>query len=200
MYNNVGLLEALQDILNRMNIQSSGKPLFKHIDVWNNQLAYVKDDNSGYSFATPAIFVEMKQIKSVQLGMGIVMSDYEVVLHIIDTQLNNSPNMDRNLKVFILRNLIKQRFELYQPAQMGKLMFQKDEQDFKHNNLYHFITTFKGALLDNWGNTFPQSSGTVSVVLSLGYTASVASYGLGYDFIQGATFSQAPPFQIYPSF
>jgi hypothetical protein len=200
MYNNVGLLEALQDILTQLdNLQLAGKVLFKHRDVWNNQLAHVKEDNSGYSFATPAIFVEMKQLKSYQLGMGINMSDYDVIFHIVDSQLNNAPNMDRNLKVFGLRNLVKQKFQLYEPVQMGKLMFQKDEQDFTHNNLYHFITTFKGALLDNWGNSFP-TAGTASVVLSIGYTASVSPFGVGFDYIQGPTFSANPALQVYPNF
>ena len=185
----VGLLDAIEDILTQLdNLQLVGKPLFKRIDIWNNQLEYEKNDNSGYTVPSPAIFLEMRQLSSKQLGEGINMMDYEVVFHIIDTQLNNGSKLDRNTKVFGLRNLVKQKFQLYQPKQMGKLFFIKDGQDFKHNNLYHFVLTFKGAVLDSWGNNKPVQ-GTASTVLTMGYTGSQAFFGVGFDSISGPTFS-----------
>lgn len=195
-YENVGLLEAMTDILDKMNIMLAGKPLFAHINIWDNQLKNSKD-GSGYSFAMPAIFLEMKQGKNTQLGKGISMMDYEIIFHIIDKQLNNKPNLERNLKVFNLRNLVKQKFQLYQPSQMGRISLIKDQQDYDHDNIYHFVCTYKGALLDNWGNTFTQQ-GTASIVTTLGFTGSLPYTGVGFDQICGPTFSGNPPLIVYP--
>ncbi len=193
MVNNVGLLESITDLLDKMNITLAGKPLFNHIDIWNNQLKN-SIDGSGYSFQSPALFLEMKQGKATRLGKGITMTDYDVIFHLIDKQLNNKPNLDRNLKVFNLRNLIKQKFTLFQPVQMGKLIFVSDTQDYDHQNLYHFIIGFKGAQLDNWGNTFTVQ-GTASVTTSLQYE--LTTTGVGSDQICSDAFEGHPPLIVY---
>ena len=177
MWNENGLSDALLDIVEIIKtivpLDSNGKPTFKRIDIWNQQLKYEKDNNSGYTFPTPAVFVEMKPTNSMLIGMGVNLIDYDIILHIVDTLYNSGSHLDRNIKVFALRNAAKVRFQLYQPKMMGRLFFIKDQQDFTHNNVYHYVITFRGALLDTWGNSFP-TLGTASAVLSVGYTQSIS--------------------------
>ncbi len=176
MWNNLGLLDAVQDILSILqtinpNEPLTGKPTFKKIDIWNDQLRFMKD-GTGYTFPTPAIFLEMKPSESKILGMGINLIDYDVIFHIVDAQLNNTNLLDRNIKVFTLRNQAKDKFQLFQPTQMGQLFFIKDEQDFSHDMEYHYKITFRGALLDTWGNDFP-TVGSASTPLTISYTHSL---------------------------
>ncbi len=188
MYNDAGLLDAMMDIIGQCEgLQLVGKPLFKRVDIFNNQIKYEKD-GSGYTFPSPSIFLEMKETGVKQLGIGISLIDYEIIFHIIDTKYNDARHLDRNIRVFGLRNLVKQKFQLYMPKQMGKMIFIKDEQDFTHDNVYQFKLTFKGALLDTWGNNQP-IQGTASIDITLGYTASVVPYGVGFDSVSGPTFS-----------
>lgn len=177
-----GLIEAMIDIVT--NIKSIPYPdipntlLFKKVDIWDDQLNR-EVDASGYTFPTPACFLEMKQISSKEMGMGYNLIDYEVIFHIIDNQLNRPGVLDQNLKVFILRDLVKHKFQLFQPKQMGTLMFIKDEQDYTHTNTYHYKETFKGALIDSYGNSFP-IVGSASEVLTVSYNF---HKGVGVDII-----------------
>ncbi len=180
MWNKKGIVDAINDILAKcVTPIGNYPPLFKKIDVWNNQLRYEKD-GIGYSFPTPAIYLEMKQINSKQLGMGVNIVSYDVIFHIIHTQLNNGNLLDRNTQVLNLKDFVKKKFEYYQPAQMGRLGFIRGQQDFEHDNVYHFVMTFKGTLVDTWGNYFP-SQGTASLHLDIELTE--VRLGVGYDII-----------------
>ncbi len=186
-WNKKGILDATLDIINQMMSINpieplTGSPSFKKIDIWNNQLKNEKD-GTGYTFPTPAIFLEMKQNKSKQLSMGINLVDYDVIFHIIDTQLNNLGYLDRNTKVFSLRNYTKKQFQLYQPVQMGRLFCIKDEQDFKHDNVYHYKLTFKGALIDTWGNNLPISGSVSNTNIIVVYNIGVGYDEIGYSLI-----------------
>lgn len=162
-----GLLDCINSFLQKLN----DIKLFKKIAIWNNQVKYEKN-GEGYSFLTPACFVEFKQNNSINLGAGFNLCEYDIILHLIDTQLNNNNKLDQNIKIFDIRNKVKHTFNNYTPSRMGKVLFVSDLQDFDHDNLYHFCLTYKGALLDNYGNNLPIAGSVSSVNINLGYTQS----------------------------
>lgn len=56
-----------------------GQPI-KHIDIWNNQIAFIEEEPP---FATPAVFIEFMPIRWEDVGGGIYEADVSVKLHVV---------------------------------------------------------------------------------------------------------------------
>lgn len=184
-----GLLEAYESIISRIeSITLNGSPLFKDVNIWNDQVASMEKGDS-YNPPMPAVYVELKQTASKQLGLGVSLTDYEVVLHLLDNTLTTPGYFDRNYNVINYRNLLRKYINLYKPNQMGNLQFRSDIQDYNHSNLYHYKLTYHTALVDTWGNTQPIVGSVSTVNVAIGYTNSIAASGVSYDSVSGGTFS-----------
>lgn len=184
--------DTLVSILNTMDSIRDGGTVnpFNTIAIWNDQIKRLKN-GTGYSFLSPAIFLESKQINHERLGMGYKAYDLDITIHLLDEQLDTAiyqydglnPNLvqlDQNLEVFHLRDLVIQYLDGCKPVQMGNLWYIDDIQDFSHDNCYHFQIKFKGRVVDQIANTMPATQ-------SYGVT-----YSISYEYIwksgnQGAT-------------
>ncbi len=150
--------QSLKDILNRIDgIVVGGSKLFKHSAVYNDQVRGLLTGKS-YSYSTPACFVEVLDYSDEQLGMGIAAQDVYVNFHIIHTQLDAADGtLDQNFDVFDLRNAIRKYMTGFNPCDMTSFGFATERQDFRHNNVYHFIVTFKSKYFDYNGD--PRQNG-----------------------------------------
>lgn len=56
------------------------KSIIQHVDVWNNQLAFVEEEKP---FSTPAVFVEFAPIHWKLQTRGVLDAEVDITLHIV---------------------------------------------------------------------------------------------------------------------
>ena len=56
------------------------KSIIQHVDVWNNQLAFVEEEQP---FSTPAVFVEFAPIHWKSQMRGVLDAEVDIALHIV---------------------------------------------------------------------------------------------------------------------
>lgn len=61
-------------------LDGQGQPLVRHVDLFNNQLAYAQEEQPFY---TPAVFVEFPDISWQHLDLGIREAVISVNLHVV---------------------------------------------------------------------------------------------------------------------
>lgn len=148
------LKQILAD-LGSMVIPGTNTPVFNYIAIWNN---HIKKSLSGenYSFLFPAIFVEVKDTNSEVWLNGVSIQDLEIIFHICHQELDaEDGTLDQNFDVFNFRTYIRQYFTNYSKAPvLNTFMFKKEEEDFNHNQIYHWKETFKTRYIDQTGNPF----------------------------------------------
>lgn len=59
---------------------ADGEPLFKHFDLWNQQVEFIEQETP---FLTPAVFVEFLPLKWQTLGNRVQSADLTTRLHIV---------------------------------------------------------------------------------------------------------------------
>ena len=147
--------QSIQDGLTRL-LTVEG---MQNAAVWNDQ-ANRLNDGAGYSFTTPAAFIEWQSLnEAVRLSNGITSQDFLWRVHLLDQQLDAADGtLDQNLEIFDLRDKVKTALTGMKPTNCGNLMFNGEEQDYTHNNLYHYILEFKAALIDTKGSPYDADS------------------------------------------
>lgn len=133
---------------------NDGNLLFNTVAVWNDQLKRAMD-GSGYSYLHPAFFVEVQEVGSEALGLGTVNQDLQIILHILHEELDAMDgSLDQNLNVFDWRSYVRRSFIGLDVPNMNTLMYHKEYEDYKHNNIYHFRVVLKTKYWDRMGNPY----------------------------------------------
>ena len=173
-----------------------GNKIFKNCGLWNDQLNLM-NNGKGLSIQTPACYIEIEDINQERLGRGITFQNININFHILHTQLNGTntqlggteliDTMDMDLEVFDIRSSVRKNMSGYNPSNCSSLLFSKEKQDSKHNNIYHFITTFRSKYMDTSAD--PYSNGTY-ITISAGtwglnqvevFVPNISIKGVGYD-------------------
>ena len=143
--------DIFQDVLTELKNMNA----FKWILIFNNQIDRAR--LGLINFNCPACFVEIQHENIVNLQSGITGMDLKVRFHVVYLQLDGMKNtMDQNFDVFALRDMIRKKFVNYFPKGCGPLQADGEDQDYKHNNLYHYIINFKCHWIDTSAYTMPQ--------------------------------------------
>lgn len=145
----LGLLKSLQNC--------DGNPLFVDgsVQLWNDQVKRMKPPYEGLAFETPACFLEMSPFYNEIWLNGIAITDYNIRLHILYTQLDQGyGNFDSNFDVLDVRTRVRTALTNFTPCNMGSFMFQEEKQDFAHDALYHFVLTWKSRYIDQSGDPY----------------------------------------------
>jgi len=125
---------------------------WKYKNIYDNQTDEMIIGSS-YSFLTPAVFIEFDLGQAVQGNGGFTFyPDTLLSFHIVDTLLNDGDNMEQNLGIFDLRDSIKKKFTGSKVSFCSAMMCVSDKKDFKHNNVYKYIVSFKTQFIDNSGS------------------------------------------------
>lgn len=171
-----GIKDAMSDILNKLAtlsvVNNDSTSTYPYVRVWNNQL---KLDRQGQveSFPKPALFLEV--VTPVQyeiIGQGYRDADVNFRIHIIHEYYNDGDGVtfEQDLAVFDLRDQLIALLTYFTPAGCGPLVSVAEEQDFDHDNLYHFVVDFlcnftdaKGSRLDTGRNYYTESTPPTSL-------------------------------------
>lgn len=154
----LSIIDKLESIHDNQSL-----PVFENVDIFNDQIDRMQDD-SGYSFMYPAVFVELDKLENERLGSGYNAVECDYIIHLMDERLDaGNGKLDRNIEVFGYRDLIVRNLDMFRPTQAGNLVYIGGEQDYSHNNIYHYILKFRAKLVDDTANNLIQSDGTYSV-------------------------------------
>lgn len=128
--------------------------LIQFVQMWNNQLASLKaadtEANILYSFSLPALFIEFMNLDTEQLGNGIqIYPDLIVRIHILH-RLEDAGDgtMEQNLAVLSLRDAVQLALQNFKTNGASEFIRQKQEMDYSHNNIYHYIMDYSCTYVD----------------------------------------------------
>lgn len=128
------------------------------IQQWNNQLESLKakdtEANIMYSFSLPALFIEFVNLETEQLGNGNQLyANLVVRIHILHRQEDaGDGTMEQNLTVFSLRDAVQIALQNFRPPGASEFIRQKQEMDYHHNNIYHYVMDYGCTLVDTLTN------------------------------------------------
>jgi hypothetical protein len=168
----MSLKTAILDIIGRLKsipattYDSYSSNLMKNVAIWNDQVMQSYSEGNNYSLLAPAAFVEVNVSDNDFLGIGYTSCDLNIDIHIVNNQLDAiDGTLDQDLEVFNLRDEIKKWLNLYTPVDCNDILYIDEQQDFTHDNVYHYILSFKTRFTDSAGANIPhQYNGTVSLV------------------------------------
>lgn len=86
------------------------------------------------------------------LGEGYRKADLGMRIHLVHEYMNGEGTYEQDLIIFDLRDQLIKLLHLYSPPGCGPLTAVGEEQDFTHNNVYHYIVTFLCGFVDDAGN------------------------------------------------
>lgn len=128
------------------------------VQMWNNQLESLKakdtEQNIMYSFSLPALFIEFLNLETLQLGNGNQVYDNLLVrIHILH-RLEDAGDgtLEQNLAVLALRDAVQIALQNFRPAGASEFIRQKQEMDYHHNNVYHYIMDYGCTYVDTLTN------------------------------------------------
>jgi hypothetical protein len=140
-----------------LNITFDGDTI-QFVQLWNNQLESLKakdtEANIMYSFSLPAFFIEFLYLETEQLGNGIQLYENLVVrIHILHRQEDaGDGTMEQNLAVFALRDAVQLALQNFRTPGASEFIRQKQEMDYNHNNVYHYILDYGCTYIDTITN------------------------------------------------
>jgi len=163
-----GIKAPILDVLTRLaaiqvvNAELQTVGLFTRI--WNNQIAR-QDDGSGYAFARPAAFVEViNDAQFEQAGLGIRSVDLVFKIHLVHDYYNGDGSMEQDLVIFDLRDKIlapDKGLSQFIPTSCSPLNCVREEQEYDHDNTYHYVMDFVCNFIDSKGSPFDEGQGIV---------------------------------------
>ena len=122
-------------------------PELQFVTIWNNQFDYIEDGKT-YSFPFPCAFVEIISDNFGQLGNRYQGVDVQVKIH-LGQEFYNGSNMDENLTIYSLRDKVVQNLSLYKASKTGPFTKINEQQDYDHNNIYHYELTYAAHWIDD---------------------------------------------------
>jgi hypothetical protein len=167
-----GIKQPILDVMSKLssitvtNGDNNPVPLFTRI--WNKQIDYLKD-GSGYAFARPAAFVEVINNATYQtIGQGFRSADIGFRIHLIADSYNEiEGTMEQFLGIFDLRDKVianannpsNAGLSFFVPTDCSPLNCVSEEQDYSHDNIYHYILDFVCNFTDSKASAFDTGAG-----------------------------------------
>ncbi len=116
--------------------------IFKEVMVYNAQVDRIR---AGLiSFNTPTLFIEIRQYNTENLGRNINTTDLSIRMHIVMTELDaGNGTLDQNLNIFQIRDTLNKLIINYTPPTCSAISYTNEFQEYKHTNLYHYVSYYK---------------------------------------------------------
>jgi len=145
-----GISTVYQSILNKLRTDVTQ---VSYIHKWNNQLEWLLDGTM-YTFPLPSIFVEIEAPTNyTPLLRGYSTSDLNVRIHILHEEYDaGNGNYEENFNVYTYRDAVNKSLNSFMPSLCGCLMHSSENEDFSHNNVYHYTINFICGFIDDTGS------------------------------------------------
>ena len=131
-------------------IQNNGNNAFRHFHVWNEDVDDLKNGKE-VLWLRPACLMEVIVEDIEQMGNGNQRLNLIVNLHIIHELLHAGSEFEQNYEVFDLADatyFAMQQWKATANMPLSEFIRIGEKQDFHHDNLYHFIQTYKSTYID----------------------------------------------------
>ena len=127
--------------------------LFQCVLLWNDQVSR-EHSGKGYSYAKPACFLEMVSETTTQLLDNVTDTDYKFRFHVVDMMLDagDEETLDQNLAVIGYRDVLKTYMVGFTPTNCSTLFSIGDDQDFQHDDVYHYMVEMMALFTDTKGS------------------------------------------------
>ena len=159
-----GIKQPLQDILTRLatlTVKGGDGAFFNiYTRVWNNQIEYMRK-GEGVDFPRPAAFVEIvSPVAYQEIGGGVLSADLGFNIHLVcENYDNGGGTFDQDLVVFDLRDAMFLLFSEFQPTGCSKMVIVNEQQDFDHDNVYHYVISWVCHYLDSKASPYDSAAG-----------------------------------------
>ena len=147
------MVTTLTDILTKLSgldvVNGDHATVKLYTRIWNNQIRY-EADGKLYNFPKPACFVEVVSPATFEiLGEGYRSCDVNFRIHLSHDNYNNEGTFEQDLLIFGLRDSVIKLLTGYRPTGCGPLNAMSEQQDYEHDNVYHYIIDFVCNLTDD---------------------------------------------------
>ena len=151
-----GIKAPLQDLLTRLTtlqvVNGDGNTVSLYTRVWNNQIRY-ETDGTLYNFPKPAAFIEVVSPATFEtVGQGYQSCDVNFRIHLSHENYNNEGTFEQDLLIFDLRDRVRALLTGFKPTNCGPLNVIAEQQDYEHDNCYHYILDFVTNFTDTTGS------------------------------------------------
>lgn len=131
-------------------INEAPKGVFSNVEIYNSQIDRVRMGKIAINY--PSLYIEIKNYNTINLGRKLNKMDLSIRFHIVMVELDaGDGSMDQNLTIFRLRDLINRTYVNFTPTNCSVISNEIEYQDYKHTNLYHYITYMKCHWVDYSG-------------------------------------------------
>lgn len=160
-----GIKEPIQDILTKLSaiqvVDMDRQTNNLYSRIWNNQLLDMKE-GSGYVFQRPAAFLEIMNPCTYEvIGLGFRSADLGVRIHLIHDFVNQDGTFEQDLQIFELRDTLIDALSGYCPTACSPLNCIREEQEYSHDNLYHYVLDFVCNFTDSKGSDYDPAKGKI---------------------------------------
>jgi hypothetical protein len=159
-----GIKAPLQDILTKLaTIQvtnSDGAEVDLYARVWNNQIETERAGET-YVYPKPAAFVEITSpVIFEEIGQNFRSADIGITIHLVHEYYNQDGTFEQDLQVFDLRDQVIAALSQFKPTGCGQMVSIGEQQDYDHDNIYHYIISFVCNFIDSKGSPYDTGRGT----------------------------------------
>jgi hypothetical protein len=158
-----GIKAPLQDILTKLaTIQvtnGNGNTVDLYARVWNNQIENEKAGET-YLYPKPAAFIEITSpVIFEEIGQNFRSADIGITIHLVHEYYNQDGTFEQDLQVFDLRDQVIAALSQFKPTGCGQMVATGEQQDFDHDNIYHYIISFVCNFIDSKGSPYDLGRG-----------------------------------------
>lgn len=148
----MGLKEAIISCINQLKTiqyrNGDGNVVDANVMLWNNQIER-KIQGNGYTYATPALFLEVVPSQGGMIGNGTTAYDLVFNVHIESELYNVEDELDKNIVVLDLRAKVLRAMNNFKPDACSPLFLSNETPDYNHTNTTHYILSFASHIVDN---------------------------------------------------
>jgi len=160
------------DIVNKLKsiVDNDNKPVIKHFDLWNEQIAH---GNDGQIFAMPAIFIEYNPIKWEQLGAlrqtASVSFNLIIVSETKARSSDNSPTQDKALAHLQLIGIVHKCLQNWNGDYFGSLTRTDSVHNHDFTNILAHVETYRSKMIDDSAkiNYLPATNNNIHITKTL---------------------------------
>ena len=158
-----GIKAPIQDILTKLAtiqvVNSDGNTVELYARIWNNQIETERAGDS-YVYPKPAAFVEVvSPVIFEEIGQNLRSADIGISIHLVHEYYNQDGTFEQDLQVFDLRDQIIAALSQFKPTGCGQLVSTGEQQDYDHDNIYHYIISFVCNFIDSKGSPYDLGRG-----------------------------------------
>jgi hypothetical protein len=148
----MGLKEAIISLLNQLKTiqytNGDGNAVDANVMLWNNQIER-KIQGNGYTYSTPALFLEVVPSQGGMIGNGTTAYDLTFNVHIESELYNVEDELDKNIIVLDLRAKVLRAMNNFKPDACSPLFLSNETPDYNHTNTTHYILSFASHIVEN---------------------------------------------------